>query len=204
MSDKDVLRPALWTARPVAETVALYTDWAATYDAEVSARGYRTPDRIAAALQDLVAPETPMLDYGCGTGLSGLALRRAGFIAVDGTDITAAMLEKAQARGIYRRTWLSTAEDPGFERGAYPVIVAAGVISLGAAPPDTLATLLDRLQAGGLLAFSYNDPTRADKNYEDALTRACDSGAAALLLREHGPHLDDVGMNSDVILLRRK
>ena len=203
MARKDVLKPELWTKRPVAETVAVYADWAATYDADVTARGYRTPDRIAAALADRVERGAVLLDYGCGTGLSGMALTRAGFRHLHGTDITAEMLERAAATGLYEKTWLSSPGQMNFTKGAYAAIVAVGVISLGAAPPETLAPLVAKLAPGGLLALSFNDPTLNDPAYANALSAEIAEGRAEVIFREHGPHLDDVGMGSDVIVLRR-
>lgn len=204
MSDKkDVLRPALWTPRSVAETMAVYADWADNYDADVTARGYRTPDRLAAALARFVLPDLGILDFGCGTGIGGAALRRAGFTSIDGTDVTAEMLEKANLRGIYRKTWHSTPEQMNFEQGAYPVIAAIGVISLGAAPPEILAPLVAQLDRDGLLALSFNDPTLGDQSYTDALHHEVAQAHVEVIFREHGPHLDDVGMGSDVIILRR-
>lgn len=200
---KDVLQPSLWTARPVDETIAVYADWADNYEEEVSARGYQTPDRLALALTAYAPQDAEILDFGCGTGIGGAALRRAGFDVIDGTDVTAQMLEKATTRGIYRKTWHSAPDDMGFDTGTYPVIVAVGVVSLGAAPPETLAPLVAKLSAGGLLALSFNDPTLKDKSYADALQTEITQGRIEVLLREHGPHLDDVGMGSDVIILRR-
>lgn len=203
MSDKQVLRPALWTPRPVEETIAVYADWADTYDAEVTARGYRTPERLAKALAELASPDAAILDFGCGTGIGGAALRSVGFTQIDGTDITKEMLTIAAARGIYNKTWVSAPGEMDFEDGAYDVIVAVGVISLGAAPPETLAPLVAKLPAGGLLSMSYNDPTLADDSFAKALTDVCQDDAAQVIFREHGPHLEDVGMGSDVIILRR-
>ena len=203
MSDKQVLRPGLWTPRPVEETIAVYADWAATYDAEVTSRGYRTPARLAAALSAVADQTTPLLDFGCGTGIGGAALRQAGFETIDGTDITKEMLARAAATGLYCKTWVSAADDMGFEHGDYAVIVAVGVISLGAAPPDTLAPLVRKLNSGGILALSYNDPTITDGTYQEALNDVCAEKLAQVIFREHGPHLEDVGMGSDVIILRR-
>lgn len=203
MTEKTVLKPQLWTPRPVEETIAVYAEWAATYDAEVTSRGYHTPARIAAALTDLVPTDTEILDFGCGTGLSGIALQQAGFSNVDGTDVTPQMLVKAQALNLYRKLWHSTPGTLDFDHGAYPVIMAVGVISLGAAPASMLAPLVDKLDAGGLLIMSYNDPTLADQTYADALTAEVAANKAKVIFREHGPHLDDVNMGSDVIALRR-
>ncbi len=205
MTDKkNVVKPDLWTSRPVEETIAVYAEWAETYDADITARGYHTPNRIARALAPLIKPDAAILDFGCGTGFSGQVLRQHGFTRFDGTDVTAEMLEKATARGIYNKTWLSVPGELSFGRGAYKAITAVGVVSLGAAPADTLDALMTKLDSGDLLAFSYNDPTLADGSYLDALGRQIGAGLAEVVFREHGPHLDDVDMGSDVIILRRR
>ncbi|MEM8694350.1 MAG: methyltransferase domain-containing protein [Pseudomonadota bacterium] len=201
---KSVMRPELWTRRSVEDTLAVYADWAETYDQDILGRGYHTPDRIAAALKEHIKLDTQILDFGCGTGLAGNVLYASGFTDLHGTDITAEMLEKAAARGIYGKTWLSQPGELSFGRGAYRAIVAVGVISLGAAPADTLGTLTAKLDTGGLLALSFNDPTLADQSYTDALAAEVASGRVEVIFREHGPHLDDVDMGADIIVLRAR
>lgn len=203
MTKKDVLRPSLWTPRPIDETIAFYADWADTYDAEVQGRGYRTPARLAAALAAHARLDAKILDFGCGTGIGAMALRQAGFSNIDGTDVTAEMLEKAASLGIYGETWHSSPGELSFGKGAYDVITAVGVISLGAAPADTLAPVVAKLGTGCLLALSFNDPTLADESYANALSAEVSAGRVEVIFREHGPHLDDVEMGSDVIILRR-
>ncbi|MEL6168472.1 MAG: methyltransferase domain-containing protein [Pseudomonadota bacterium] len=199
-----VLKPALWTERPVEETVAVYTDWAATYEAEVSARGYHTPARLAAALAAVLEDDgRPVLDFGCGTGLSGTALRAAGIVPVHGTDIVEAMVAEARPKGIYDRLWTEEAGGLDVEPGAYRAIVATGVVSLGAAPAETMDYLIDALAPGDLLAMSFNDPTLSHGGYDARLDTYLDTGRLRMLSREHGPHLDDVGMGSDVMVLAR-
>ena len=80
-----------------------YDDWAATYDDEIAQNGYATPRRCAAALADLSTDQTrPILDLGCGTGLSGVALSKAGFTSIDGWDPSPKMLKRAEALHVYR------------------------------------------------------------------------------------------------------
>jgi predicted TPR repeat methyltransferase len=67
------------------------------------------PHRIAAALKPYVQPSDRILDFGCGTGLSGLALQNAGFTNIDGLDISAPMLEKAKGAG---SLWQPLARSP--------------------------------------------------------------------------------------------
>ncbi|MFQ1700819.1 class I SAM-dependent DNA methyltransferase [Loktanella agnita] len=205
MADKkDKLRPELWAKRSIADTIALYAEWADRYEADVTARGYHTPARVTAAVKDHVKPNATILDFGCGTGFAGQVLHDADFQNLHGTDVSPEMLEKASARGVYAKTWLSNPGKLSFGRGAYPVIVAVGVIGLGAAPADTLGALVGKLNTGDLLAFSYNDPTLEDPAYTDALSTELGSGQAEIIFREHGPHLTDVGMGADVIILRRR
>ncbi len=190
----------LWQPRSPEETRDIYRDWAATYDADVQGAGYATPGRLAVALAE-AAPDlsAPVLDFGCGTGLSGMALAAQGFTNVDGTDITPEMLEKAQATGAYRNTWASGPGDAPPD--GYSVMAAIGVVSLGAAPADTLPTLLDALPKDGLLGFSYNDATLADESYMDALAAAQDS--ATLIHEAYGDHLPGKDMKSSIYILRK-
>ncbi|MCF2870601.1 methyltransferase domain-containing protein [Octadecabacter sp. G9-8] len=199
----------LWTPRSVEDTKRIYADWADTYEDDVTGMAYATPDRIALALVDQNVDLTqPVLDFGCGTGLSGAALRRHGFSKVDGTDISVEMMGHAQAKTLdgqplYRQLWLGDAKIFSVKTGDYGIIVATGVISLGAAGPDMLGELLGALSTGGLLAFSYNDPTLADRSYTDALDNVLSDGTATLVHRAHGPHLNSKVTGSDVIILRR-
>ena len=194
----------LWVPRPVEETLESYADWAAHYDEDLAEAGYDTPRRIAAALKPYVQPSARILDFGCGTGLSGLALRQAGFTTIDGLDISAPMLEKAQARDLYANLWQSfPGEITGVTAGQYSVIVAAGVVSLGAAPPETLSLILDYLAPGGFIGLSFNDPTVAHGSYDAILTKEISRGRVELLFRENGLHLQEPPMGSDVLILRR-
>lgn len=204
MSD-DKPEDGLWTRHSVEETRKIYADWAATYDADIAAWGYATPARIALALRHAGANvEKPVLDFGCGTGLSGMALKSVGFDVIDGTDISPEMLARAEARGIYRQVWLGEAETLGhIRRGDYPIISAAGVISLGAAPPETLDLLVDALAPGGLLAFSYNEATLEDRAYTDRLDIAVLAPDIEVVFEQDGPHLPAKNMTSTVYVLQR-
>lgn len=187
------------------ETCEHYQKWAGSYDDEVGEHGYATPGRVAEALW-LKMPEaqTPILDYGCGTGLSGVALNAAGFQIIDGVDPTSQMLKGAAAKGVYRNlsTFEITDPDP-LEQDAYKAITAIGVIGVGAAPPETFDLLMNALPKGGLLAFSFNDHALADRAYSGRLNDWLDMGSARLLFREYGPHLPGLDLKSDVYVVEK-
>ncbi len=203
MSNKTPLRPQLWSERPVEETISVYDAWADSYDHDITGRGYRTPRRIARALRTRLEPAAAILDFGCGTGISGEALSLAGFGTIDGTDISERMLEMARGKNLYRKLWLGQPGETPVQPGTYQAIVAAGVVSLGAAPPETFDRLMEALAPGGLLALSFNDPTIADGRYDARLDAWTARDRAEVVLREHGPHLDDLDMGADIIILRR-
>jgi predicted TPR repeat methyltransferase len=114
------------------------------------------------------------------------------------------MLEKAKARALYKNLWQGRpGEITGVTAGQYSVIVAAGVVSLGAAPPETLRLILDHLAPGGFIGLSFNDPTVAHGSYDAVLDTEIGSGRVELLFREHGLHLREPPMGSDVLILRR-
>ncbi len=204
MSDKH-MKPDLWTERPVDETLDVYADWAESYDADVTERGYVTPARIAEALMPLLADDDrPVLDYGCGTGLSGMTLATHGITPLHGTDISGPMIAKARAKGCYDTLWTAKADRLDIAPGTYRAIVAAGVISLGAAPPESMDQLIDALAPGDLLALSFNDPTLAHGGYDARLDSHIAAGRLRQLFREHGAHLTEAGMGADVIVLGRE
>ena len=187
------------------DTQKLYNDWAASYDAEVSDNGYATPGRVAKAMRE-VLPETdmPILDFGCGTGLSGLALSLEGFTQIDGIDPNPEMLDLARDKNVYRTvTLMDINDDTPVAQGSYGVIAAIGVIGTGAAPASTFDLLMNALDRGGYLAFSFNDHALADREYTCRLNQWLDCGAARLLYKDYGPHLPKQNINSNVYVLEK-
>ncbi len=187
------------------DTSKLYDEWAASYDAEVAENGYATPGRAAAALfEKLPEPDAPILDFGCGTGLSGLALTLAGYRVIDGMDPSSEMLEGARRKGVYRSlTPLDVSDETPIGTNRYKAITAIGVIGTGAAPAATLNILMNALGSGDLLCFSYNDHALADPIYESTLNSWLDCGAARLLTRSYGDHLPARGIKANVYVLEK-
>ena len=75
MADKTEGLEHVYGADNVLATRDAYQNWAARYDAENIANGYRVPWMGAAfAARHLDPGAGPILDAGCGTGLLGEAL----------------------------------------------------------------------------------------------------------------------------------
>lgn len=191
-----------YAARDADSTRALYDDWSASYEAEVASNGYATPARCAEALAQFAPDQSqPLLDFGCGTGLAGLAFRLAGFEVIDGVDLSAEMLAQAKSKNVYRN--LTQIDADAKLDGDYRLISAVGVIGAGAAPISTLDTLMHALPSGGLLVFSFNDHALADPANTARLNEWLDCGAARLLFAEHGDHLPGQDMQSTVYVIEK-
>jgi len=137
------------------------------------------------------------MDYGFGTGLSGVALDEAGFKNIDGADLSEKMLDIARDTRVYDKLDLIVPEqDLHRDLGSYDTIVAVGVISKGAAPPSLYNDLLRVLAPGAKLAFSMNDLSLAEDEYNALVPDSVDAGKVKLLHEEYGPHLTKYGDNS--------
>lgn len=195
----------VYDARTASETRDLYDAWSQTYDVEVGKNGYATPKRCAEALaRHLTNPTKPILDFGCGTGLSGLALAGAGFSNIDGCDLSADMLQGAAEKGVYNQLkQVEAGEVPSTIPGAYSAICAIGVIGAGAAPIDTFDLLMSCLTSGGLLVLSFNDHALADPVNEGRLYDWIIARKAKYLFLEYGPHLPGIDLKSNVYILEK-
>ena len=187
-------------------TRCLYKDWAATYEEEVRANGYVTPGRCAEALATLAADKhAPLLDLGCGTGLSGEAFKEAGFTTIDGTDFSEEMLAYARSKpDVYRNLILGDLQAPlPAAPGEYANIAAVGVFSPGHAPAPMIDQVIALLPPQGCFVFSLNDHALEDPRYHERMSALADAGGAEIALCEYGEHLLARGIRAEVCVLRK-
>ncbi|WP_198174246.1 class I SAM-dependent DNA methyltransferase [Mesorhizobium xinjiangense] len=182
-----------------------YNDWADVYDKDLHENDYRTPGRCATALAaHLGDKDAPILDFACGTGMSGEALKEAGFTTIDGTDISEGMLDKARAKGVYRDLIRANSDavlDTGDRK--YMAIAAVGAIGAGAAPADNIDAAIESLAPGGIFVVSLNDHTLEDPQFETRLTQAIADGRVDKIMAEDGPHLPAIDLGARVWAVRR-
>lgn len=187
------------------QAAAFYDGWAAGYDAELTSHGYVTPQRCAAALarhaEDVTAP---MMDLGCGTGLSGLALRNAGFTRIDGYDISPEMLARAEQRvGLYHHLGVADLSLP-LTMGSYANAAAIGCLSPDYMPVTVLDRVLEKLPPGGCFVFSLNDITQADGTFLGRICELTDTCVADLVHRDYGDHIPGTGLKATVYVLKKR
>ena len=133
----------------------LFDQYADRFDADlVGTLKYQAPRQVAGILErhGVADGSAGVLDLGCGTGLSGLSLKRFAN-RLDGVDLSERMVEKARARGIYDT--LAVGEAVAFLEGvdrAWDLIAAVDMLNyLGDLEPVFRAAAA-RLRPGGFLA----------------------------------------------------
>ena len=206
MGDGEDFFDAIYTLTEPHETAAHYARFASRYETAMAENGYVTPARCAAALAEIGADfGVPVLDLGCGSGLSGMALHTEGFQTIDGTDFSEEMLALAREKGIYRDLWQADLSQPAQDRAAsYMAIVAAGVLNPAHVPAEAIDHILEMLQPGGLFVFSLNDHAIAAGGYNGRLNNHIDGGQVELLKRDYGEHMPGQGLKAFVYALRKR
>jgi len=107
---------------PIISVQEGYREWASTYeDIVLDAMDLRLLARIQSVAWDRLQEAA---DLACGTGRIGVWLKQQGVTSLDGVDLTAAMLEGARAKGIYRQLFLGDMLATPLQAGAYDLVTA--------------------------------------------------------------------------------
>lgn len=183
----------------------MYEAWAETYDEEVSENEYRQPERCAQMLGRFCGPtETSVFDVGCGTGLSGIALKAHGFGPVDGCDLSPAMLEKAGATGAYRSLFEANLNHPPLDIAddTYGAATAVGIFSFGHVNAVALEEIVRIVRPGGFVVIGLNEHFYDEGSLTSQIEKMVAAGRIAEKAREHGDHLPGTGTTGWVLALQ--
>ena len=136
----------------------LYDEWAQDYDQQIWASG-NPYIAIATGMmgRHVNKLDARILDVGCGTGNMGLVLHQLGYSNLEGLDPSAGMLAIADKKDIYQQLhplYLDSKID--LPEGSYDAIVAAGVLTHGHAPPESLDGIHELLISDGVVIFSIS------------------------------------------------
>ena len=146
----------VYTADTLVAQAAAYDEWAASYDADVTAFGIRLPYVGAAVFaRHVEIGAGPILDAGCGTGMHTAPLALMGYAPFTGIDISEGMLAIARARGIYSRLEsMALGGRLDFADNHFAAAYCIGALAPGHAPPESLKDLIRVTRSGGKVIFS--------------------------------------------------
>ena len=133
---------------------------------------YRGATDGAAFFAAHVAPPATVVEAGCGTGLVGERLAARGFNDLTGCDISARMLELAQAKAVYGGGLFRTdiGEMP-FSDAGFDALVCIAVLTYAASIERVFAEFDRVVRPGGTIVFSHRPDLEHDCGFDAALAR---------------------------------
>ncbi|KPU84742.1 hypothetical protein JI58_02020 [Marinosulfonomonas sp. PRT-SC04] len=149
---------AAYALKTPEDSIALYGDWAASYDEDFAqANDYRYPLMIAELFSARFKIGAPVLDVGAGTGLVGEGLATLGVTPVDALDISAEMLAVAMGKGCYRQAVTADLTGPlAIADGLYGGITCAGTFTFGHVGAEAIDELIRIGARGALYVLGIN------------------------------------------------
>jgi predicted TPR repeat methyltransferase len=148
-----------------------YDSFASTYESDfVEAMGYSYPVSVANIYRsEAAAEDVPVADIGCGTGIVAEALLLPRH-AVDGIDISPAMLQVAEQKQLYRHLIAADlTQDLGHFGSNYGGVVSAGTFTHGHLGPESLRSLLSIARRGALFVIGINEVHFGTHGFGDIL-----------------------------------
>jgi predicted TPR repeat methyltransferase len=156
---KSPLEDTIWGASfgSLAAVQAAFDRFGPEYHEAILASG--VPAGAAKALMPHLDPEAQGIDFGCGSGVLGAALRACGLQKpIDGLDLSPVMLDLARATGCYRdlqrANLLAPQECPALPTAAYDFAVSVGLIGDYVPYYVALPHIVSTLRPGAILGFA--------------------------------------------------
>jgi len=181
---------------------SLFDEYSADFEEHlVGTLGYRGHERLLRRLLGEGRHHARVLDLGCGTGLCGSLVAPCADV-VDGVDLSAAMLEQARKRGVYRQLTHDDLASFLVARTEQAELVIAADVFIYVGALDEIFPQVRRLLApGGTFAFTL-ERTEDDEDFRllPTLRYAHSEAYIRRLAERHGFVVQDVvtaGLRAD-------
>ena len=168
MSASGGLWEATYEAKNSEELLDAYSKWATNYDNDtISGMGYVGP-HVACSLLDhyLQSSKSKVLDAGCGTGLVGEVLAKMGYSSLDAMDYSQEMLDQAEEKGVYTRTFPADMNNPlDIGDNTYDASICVGTFTYAHVGPHAFEELVRVTRPGGYVCFTVRDGAYQEYGY---------------------------------------
>lgn len=181
------------SAPPRRYVESLFDDYAADFQSHlVQQLGYQAHETLVRPLLASGRSFEAVLDLGCGTGLCG-ALMQAAAKAIDGVDVSAAMLEQARTGGAYSDlTHADLSAYLAASGNRYDLVLAADVFIYVGALETVFSEVCRILVPAGCFAFSLETSEQQEVQLMPSLRYAHSQNYIRRLAESHGLIVDKV------------
>ena len=191
------------------EQVEVYSQWASTYDEEMSKHKLTSYKSVTAkAVEFWVEPagesaELSVLDAGCGTGILGAYFRTQTALSglhLTGLDLCPDMLQRAEEKKCYEHLAAGNLKhELPFAANQFDQAISSGVFLPGHVGPEAITNILRVVKPGGMFITTVREAMyEAEKEQFDA---AIESSQGELLQDELMAYYGDI--NANVLVIRR-
>lgn len=188
--------------RTVEDQRRIYRDWADTYDEQTTGEfGWMGFKPAAEGFAERVPDQgARVLDAGCGTGLSGVALAAHGYTNIHGRDLSPEMLEVAAKTDAYASLGEIDLTVPLESEEPFDAVLSVGVFGFG--PPDAehIRHLTAAVKPGGLVILTVNGKGWIDRNWKNVLPDVVAGYNLNLVEQLEIPYLEKEEINGKLLV----
>ena len=181
-----------------------YDEWSGEYDRDLEKWRYQSPDEAAEILLSHLNPSAEIVDAGCGTGLTGKALARAGFSRIDGMDLSAKSVDAAKKLNIYRsleQVDMQKLPLP-FADNTYDGLECIGVLTYFPKSHDLLQEFCRIVRPGGVILLTQRTDIYKERKFSDTLNSLETDGVWEILkISAARPYIPDHEEYADKIMI---
>jgi len=184
----------------------LFDAWAPTYDNDlVNEMGYVADAEACRRLEVLVPDkQARILDAGCGTGLVGRRLQRAGYSEIHGSDYSQKMLDEAGASGAYRSLQQHDLTQPVETDELFDAAITVGVFAFSVPSAEHLVNITCGLKPEGIALVTVNGKAWRDVDWPAKLDGIDQAYPQAQLLDVQTiDYLTAEGIDGRLLILQR-
>lgn len=165
-----------WFAEGSQETEEVekyYNKWASDYDKNIRDYGYNAPEQTAQLLKKFNTLEGTICDAGCGSGLTGQALKETCFDSIIGFDLSPDFAKVALKKNVYEEVDIVNMHERPFK---YKDDQFAGTICIGTLTyiedvPPVLREFARITKPGGMVIFTHRTDMIDDPKFQENLKR---------------------------------
>ena len=154
----------------------LYDEISGDYEKCMIAMGHPDPEECATLVEEILGKElgkVSALDFGCGTGLTGQALKKRGVGSITGIDASQGMLSKAAEKNSYDELvhmFLGKPKEfPARFRSRFDITTATAILAEGHLMSEVFDEMIHALKQGGYAIFSTREMYLDKYNYRQAI-----------------------------------